>query len=160
MSLTLTDFTTYAEIRSTVGMSDDTLTDAVLGLELYANTLELALDSLTISEAGLNPIKTVFLGLDPGTDSTAYNLTRLFSTYTVALEVAVSLSMRAPKTLSDSKVSLTRFSPESTWQDVISAIKAKLKSLRDDLEGIGSTESDEQVDLLTAVKPAYDPVTG
>lgn len=158
--ITLTDFITYDEVRSTVGMSTDTLPDTVISLELYANTLDLALDSLTIAQASLNPIKTVFPGLDPTTDSTPYNLTRLFSIYTVALEVAVSLSMRAPKTLSDSKVTIGRFSPEATWQDVIKEIKLKLGQLRNDLEGIGATVTDEEMPLLTAVKPLVDPVTG
>lgn len=158
--LDITDYTSYAEVRSTVGMSTDTLPDSILELEIYANTLELAFDSLTIAETSLNPIKTVFLTLDPNTDSTAYSLTRLFATYTVALEVAVSLSMRAPKTLSDSKVTLGRFSPEATWQDVIEAIKAKLGQIKDDLEDIGSTVEDETTQLFNVVKPDYDPVTG
>lgn len=141
-------------------MSTDTLPDVILALELYANNLELALDSLTIAEAALNPIKTVFSTLDPTDDSTPYNLTRLFSTYTVALEVAVSLSMRAPKTLSDSKVTLGRFSPEATWQDVKEAIKEKLGQIKKDLEDVGSTTEDSTPELFNVVKPAYDPVTG
>lgn len=158
--LVITDYTSYDEVRSTVGMSTDTLPDTTLALEIYANRLELAFDSLTIAQTSLNPIKTVFLALDPNTDSTAYNLTRLFATYTVALEVAVSLSMRAPKTLSDSKVTLGRFSPEATWQDVIDAIKAELGQTREDLEDIGSTTTDDTTQLFTVVKPAFDPVTG
>lgn len=158
--LDLTDFITYAEVRSTVGMSTDTLPDSVLSLELYANTLELALDSLTIADSSLNPIKTVFPGLSEDTDSIAYNLTRLFSIYTVALEVAVSLSMRAPKLLSDSKVSIGRFSPEATWQDVIEAIKQKLGQYKEDLEGIGDTSTATVNPLLSAIKPTTDPVTG
>jgi hypothetical protein len=159
----ITTYTTYAEVRSTVGMSEDTLPDSILGLELYANALELALDSLTITTAALNPIKTVFPTLDPVNnvaDVTPYNLTRMFSTYTVALEVATSLSMRAPKTLSDSKVTLGRFSPEATWQDVIKAIKAKLKQIKDDLVDIGNTTEDEPLPYLTVASPATDPVTG
>ena len=158
--LEIIDYTSYDEIRSTVGMSVDTLPDSILSLEIYANTLELALDDLDIAEEALNPIKTEFMSLDEVADSTAYNLTRLFSTYTVAMEVAVSLSMRAPKTISDSKVTLGRFSPEATWQDVIAALKDKLSQLRNDLEGIGAADSDETQQLLYTVAPTYDPVTG
>jgi len=160
MSVTITDFTTYDEIRSTVGMSIDELPDASLALGIYANTLELALDSLTIAQTNLNPIKTVFNTLDPDTDSTAYNLTRLFATYTCALEVAISISMKAPKTLSDSKVTIGRFSPEATWQDTIKAITERLGKLRTDIEAIGSTSTATQPDLMTAVAPSYNPVTG
>jgi hypothetical protein len=156
----IADYTSYAEVRSTIGMSTDTLPDTVLSLELYANSLELALDGIDIAEASLNPIKTVFLTLDPSADSTAYNLTRLFSTYSVALEVAVSLSMRAPKTLSDSKVTLTRFSDASTYSSVIEAITEKLKQLKDDLESIGDQTTAVATPYLTAVKPTYDPVLG
>ena len=160
MTILITAYTSYDEVRSTIGMSTDTLPDTVLSLELYANSLELALDDIDIADTALNPIKTVFSTLDPVADSTAYNLTRLYATYSVALEVAVSLSMRAPKTLSDSKVTLTRFSPESTWKDVIAAIKKNLGKLKEDLEGIGDTTAATATPYLTAVKPTYDPVTG
>lgn len=158
--LDIRDYTSYDEVRSVSGMSIDELPDTELALLLYANALELELDGLTIATTALNPIKTVFFTLDQDTDSTAYNLTRMFSTYTVALEVYVSLSMKAPKTLSDSKVTIGRFSPESTFKDAIQAVKDKLSQIRDSLIGIGAEETDTTLPYLTAIKPDYDPVTG
>jgi hypothetical protein len=68
--------------------------------------------------------------------------------------------MRAPKTLSDSKVTLTRFSDASTYSSVIEAITEKLKQLKDDLESIGDQTTAVATPYLTAVKPTYDPVLG
>ncbi len=157
--LDLLDFITYGEVRSTVGLATDTLPDSVLELEMYANVLELALDDITVAQEDLNPVKETFLSIGES-NSTFYNRVRMFSIYTVALEVAVSLSMRAPKLLSDSKVSIGRFGPEATWQDVIKEIKEKLGKYKEDIEDIGDTTTQAANQLLTAVSPSYDPVTG
>lgn len=159
--LDITDFTSTDEIRSTVGLSSDHLPDDVILLEIYSNVLELALDNLDMSDPALTPVKDEFFNWGNDPDKTdAYNLTRLFATYTVALEVATSLSMRTPKSHSDSKVTLTRFSPENTWRDVIEAIKGKLIDITNNLENVGSSDADEQISMFSSVKPAYDPITG
>jgi len=156
--LDLPDYTSYDEIRTTVGLSSVELPDSVLGLEIYANALELELDSVTMS-SGL-PLKTTFMTLtqSPG-DQHIYNLTRMFATYAVAIEVATSLSMRAPKIISDSKVAITRFSPENTWQDVIEALSIKFKSMKARLEAVGVATPTTQ-GYLFRVAPTFDPVTG
>jgi len=146
----------YGTVRSAVGMSADELPDEELKLSSYASTLELELDGLTLPDAANNPIKTVFKTLDPDTDSTVYNLTHLFSVYTVALEACQSLSMKAPKSLSDSKASYGRFSSEKTFLLTLQNIKARLGKLKFELEGTTS----EALPLMTAVSPSVDPVTG
>ena len=154
--LTILNYTSYEEIRAVTGLSEDELPDSELALQIYSNALELAFDSLTLEDETKNPIKTVFDTLDPDTDSAIWAQTRLFATYFVALEVVVSLSMKAPKSLSDSKVTITRWSDTSTWNATIVNIRAKLSQIRIDL--VGKTIAAPS--LLTAVKPDYDPVTG
>lgn len=164
----LTDYTTYAEIRSTCGLSSDELPDSVLANELYINVLDLALADVELptEEPGPGPLADRFLvikAIAEASRTTAqqklYNLTRLFSTYAVALEVVVSLSMRAPKSVSDSKASLVRFSPESTYELVIDAIRKKLDDLKGMIEGINATTV-TTLPYLNVVNPATDPVTG
>lgn len=156
--LDIGDYTSYDEVRATVGLSSDELPDSTLALEIYANALELELDSVTMN-AGV-PLKTMFTSLTTSAaDQYIYNLTRMFATYAVAIEVATSLSMRAPKTISDSKVSITRFSPEATWQDVIEALSLKFKSMKTRLEAIGATAT-AVPDYIFRIVPDYDPVTG
>jgi len=141
-------------VRAACGLSADELTDEELGLTMYSSSLELALDALDVP--GYNPIKDEFLDLDEDDDAVLYNQVSLYSIYQVAVEACLSLSIKAPKSLSDSKVSYSRWSDQSTFTSVIAALKAKLGQLKFDLEGTTA----EALPLLTAVKPDYDPVTG
>ena len=149
------DFILYFDnVRAVCGLSSDELTDNELSLSMYASSLELALDSLDVT--GYNPIKDTFLDLDEDDDAVLYNQVHLFSTYQVAMDACVSLSIKAPKSLSDSKVSYSRWSDKSSFENTIQAIKAKLGQLKNDLEGATA----EALPLLSAIKPATDPVTG
>jgi len=150
------DYTSYPEIRATIGLSIDELPDAELELEIYANSLEIEMDSLTLIDATHNPIKEKFFDLDPDDDSTVYNQTRIFATYSVALEAAISLSIKTPKSLTDSKVGYSRWSSESAFKDVIAAIRARIGDITGDLEGT----STEALPLFAVIKPDYDPVLG
>lgn len=168
--LVITDYTSFAEVRTTVGLSKDELTDETLSLEIYANSLELAFGGVTLSENSpgpgsvVNAFKTV-LAISPQENRTEvqqafYNLTKLFAAYQVSLEVATSLSMRAPKTLSDSKVTIGRFSPQDTWKDVIDALTLKLADVKDRIEDLGEDDTTGTVSMFHVIKPSYDPVTG
>ncbi len=150
----------YDNVRSTCGLSEDELPDDTIKLSLYSSELELGLDSLSPSDEALLPVKKAFLELDPDADAEAYNLIHLFSVYAVSLAVCVSLSMRAPKTLSDSKVTIGRFSPENTWRDVIKALEKKLADFRDRIDDLGSSSTTSTLTVMQVVKPAVDPVTG
>jgi hypothetical protein len=166
MTIELADFITYDEVRTTVGLSVDELPDSVLALPIYAVALELELDgvNLTADAPGPGPLKTRYLLLEAMSTMTTdqqklYNLTRMFCAYAVAAEVATSLSMRTPKIISDSKASLTRFSPEATFKDTIEALKLKLKGLKDSIESI-NTGSATNYAFMFAIKPVYDPISG
>lgn len=162
----ITDYTSYAEVRSVIGLSTDELTDTQLALEVYANSLELYLGTVTLpTEApGPGPLSTRFLeikGTAVGERTTKeqllYALTRLLSTYVVASEVAISLSMTAPKMISDSKVSLTRFAPEATFRDVATAIRYRVSELKGRIEDINITTA-ASLPYMTAVVPSFDVV--
>lgn len=164
----ITDYTSYNEVRTTVGLSVDELPDTVLAEEIYANALELALGDIDLPDEAPGPgplstrypeIKTIDKTLRTTKEQKLYNLSRMFSTYAVALEVVVSLSMRAPKTVSDSKASLVRFSPEATYTIVIDEIKGKLDDLKSKLENINETAV-TSLSYMRVVEPAVDPVTG
>ena len=161
----ITDYTSYAEIRTTCGVSEKELPDTELALELYNNVLELALAEVALpdEEPGPGPLDTRYLAIKALPEKTAlqkklYNLTRMFATYTVSLEVCTSLSMKAPKSIGDGKASLVRFSPEATFQDVIEAITKKLDEVRYRIENINASAV-VSLPTMLAVKPAYDPVT-
>lgn len=161
-------YTSYNEVRTTVGLSIKELTDVILAEEIYANALELALGDVDLPDEapGPGPLATRYVEVEAIDEATRtvkeqklYNLTRMFSTYAVALEVVVSLSMRAPKTISDSKSSLVRFSPEATYIIVIDEIKGKLDDLKSKLENINETTV-TSLSYMRKVEPDFDPVTG
>jgi hypothetical protein len=164
----ITDYTSYAEVRSTCGLSVDELPDSEIALEMYANALELSLNDVSVpTEApGPGPLSSRYLVIAAIVEASRtakeqqlYNLTRLFSTYAVALEIVTALAMKAPKSISDSKASLVRFSPESVYKDAIERITQKLDDVKNKIENINSN-SITSFDFLKAIKPATDRVTG
>jgi len=164
----ITDYTSYNEIRATCGLSVKELSDSELGMELYQNILSLALGEVTLPEVtpGPGPLDTRFLVIDntaEGSRTTLeqklYDLTRLFCTYTIALEAIGSLSIKAAKTISDSKATLTRFSPESTYKDVIERITDALRDIKSRIENIVDTDVDS-ITMSRVLKPTIDVVTG
>ena len=166
--MVITDYTSYAEVRSTCGLSTDELPDSELALEMYANSLALALDDVSVPDdaPGPGPLSTRYLEIEAiaeGSRTTKeqklYNLTRLFSTYAVALEVVTALAMKAPKSISDSKASLVRFSPESVYRDAIDRITEKFDDVKSRIENINS-DTITAFNFLKVVNPATDRVTG
>jgi len=162
------DYTSYNEVRSTCGLSSDELPDTLLAEEIYANTLELSLNDVAVPDEapGPGPLSTRYLEIAliaelsrTVKEQKLYNLTRIFSTYAVAYEVVVSLSMRAPKTISDSKASLVRFSPESTYELVIEAIRAKLDDTKTKIESINESAV-SSMSYMGVVSPSVDRITG
>lgn len=162
----ITDYTSYAEVRTTVGLSIDELSDATLASEIYANALELSMSEVSLSSSapGTGLLPERFAAIAALTTRTAdeqklYNLTRLFCTYAVAYEVATSLGMRTPKSESDGKRTLVRFSPESTYKDTIDMIREKLEDFRSRLEKLG-TALITSMPYMTVVSQGTDPITG
>jgi len=164
----ITNYLSYDEVRVTCGLSSDELPDTELEMEIYGNVLSLALSGVDLTDEapGPGPLSTRFLEIKTTTISSRtaleqelYDLTRIFSIYTVALEVVVSLSMKAPKTISDSKATLTRFSPESGYKDVIARIESVLEDALSRIKNIVETTVDP-LPLMGVAVPATDKVTG
>lgn len=161
----ITDYTTYNEIRSTVGLASKELTDADLSQEIYANRLQLSLNKVDLSATDFTGTLKINFDTIAAVDEASrtdaqqelYNLTRLFSTYTVAYEVAISLSMSA-KSISDSKATLSRFSPQSTYMQVAENLKSYLSDIKDQLENIG-LGTFTTLTYLSVVTPDTDVVT-
>lgn len=164
----ITDYTSYDEVRSACGLSTDDLPDETLALEMYDNALDLRLGDVTLPDdpPGPGDLATRFAeikALDESARTTLeqklYNLTRLYATYAVAVEVATSLSMRAAKSISDSKTTLVRFSPESTYEIVIDKLNDLMSTTRESIENIVDSSVDVS-EYVVVVSPDTDPVTG
>jgi len=170
--MAITDYTSYAEVRSACGLSTDDLPDETLALEMYSNVLDIKLGEVVLPDTPPGPgdlptrfaeIKALPESSRSALEQKLYNLTRLYATYAVAVEVAVSLSMRAAKSISDSKTTLVRFSPESTYELVIDKLNDLLSAAKEGIENIadpGADISGYSSEYLSVVSPERDIVTG
>ena len=163
----ITDYTSYAEIRSAIGLSSVELPDDLLAMEMYQNVLQLRLREVNLPAGapGTGLLDSRFLAIVATAESSRseteqklYALTRLYATYVVAHEVAMSLSMRAPKQESDGKRTLVRFSPESTYEVTAGNMKAQVEDLKLQIENI--VEAALSIpQLFSAVGPGVNVVT-
>jgi len=162
----ITDYTTYADVRAACGLSSDELSDTQLALALYADTLSLAMADVVLpaEEPGPGPLETRYAALKLIVTPTAPQikllaLTRRFATYVVAHEVYNTLPITAPKTVSDSKTILTRFSSDATFLQAMKNVADTLSAIKFDIENINATSLMGNIDLLRVVNRATDVVT-
>lgn len=161
--ITITDYTSYNEVRATLGVSEFEITDATLAMPLYASALQRELRG-TIDSTGKS-LYTYFDDLSAeetltDAEDTLFGLIKEFSTYIVAESCLTGISLQAMKTESDGKAVQTRFSAESTFLSVSNNIRNKLSVIRNDiLTAIGMTTTYVPVNYLNRVAPAVDVVT-
>ena len=163
----ITDYMTYQEVRTVCGLSSDELSDTELAAPIYVNSLSLAMASVELpdEEPGPGPLKTRFdaIKLIEEASRTAaqqklYDLARIYFVYAVARETCMSLAAKMPKSVSDGKVSITRFSPESVYRDVVQALSDRLNSLKTSIERINESTSFVQ-SFMKVASPSIDVVT-
>ena len=162
MAAPITTYTSYEEIRATLGVDSTDLEDATLALAIYAKELEVDLLAL---DADLTTQYATVKALPSPTVAQAKFLTatELFAVYSVAKRLTTSLPLFASKQMTDGKASDTRF--ENTWKPVIDAINSNYERTKANLvaayQGIvvttGATTSRVYARIVT---PIYDPVTG
>lgn len=167
--MAITDFTTFSDIRASLGVSDDEIEDATLSLELYESNLAAEFDDVT-SDAG-SSLSTAYATVSAITsrneaEERLYRSTRLFSTYTVAKQLCSSLPLFSPKEMTDGKAAMTRYSADP-YKETITQVKAQYDKSRrrlvDALKAYVSTTASTGFVPRTSFavsQPSYDPVTG
>lgn len=106
----LLGFTTPDDIRAVLGVNDVELKDDTLLLSLYADHLATELDDISLTLASrYKQIAEKAEETRTEDEKRLLRSTGLFATYTVAKQLAGSLSMFAPKSVSDSKAEVSRF---------------------------------------------------
>jgi hypothetical protein len=161
----LTDYTTYDDVRSALGVSSDELEDVTLGLETWDHNLQFELEDIN---AGLPGAYATIVGIAAASRTPAqaklYRATRYFSTLAVAYSLTASLPMFGPKDISDGKATVSRFA-DSPYRAVVSSVKSQYEIARDRLKDAWA-ESNASTSVVTARPymstsvPNYDPVTG
>lgn len=167
MASDLTDYCSYDEVRAILGVSNEELDDAVLGVPLYFYALKRELQSVA------PPLPTLFDSVtqkqeDARTPEEAnlYEATCIFSAYAVAKKVGMALGMFGVRSVTDSKAGFARFA-DSPYKDTLerldgeknqakSALLAAIKAL----DPGASTQAGAPLAGLVVVKRFVDPVTG
>ena len=156
-------YTTYADVRAVLGVSEYEVEDTTLSLATYASALQRALRS-TSDSAG-KTLYAYFDELDTNSnptdaEDTLLGLIKEFATYTVAEVCLSGLSLTAMKQESDGKTTAVRFSAESTFLSVSNNIRSKLETIKNEISvALGATVSYNTISLVNRVIPETDPVT-
>ena len=159
--ITVTDYTSYAEIRAVIGVDALELPDATLGLQTFATALYRTLLSITNSSG--NTLVALFDAIDPFdmdiSEEILYYTIKEYATYVVADACCSGLSMFALKSDSDGKAAQSRFSSEATFKDVVKNVQQRLASLTGALDQMLGGTTAYAIPGLTRVSPATDVVT-
>jgi hypothetical protein len=101
----LVQFTSYEEVRAAIGVSEEELPDAVIGLPMYLQSLLLDLDEIH------EDVDTTYVALTGTLDADEQRfqrLVQLFATYSVARTLLTGLDLFAPKRIQDGRAELER----------------------------------------------------
>jgi hypothetical protein len=151
---TLTDFTTYDEIRAVLGVSDEELEDATLALPIYSQQLGFILaDISTTLEDTYNSIKV--LPTPTAAQSKLLNVTQVFSAYAIAKILLTSATLFAPRKIGDGRAEVERVSdPFAELRDDVTAGYLSMKQrLEAALAAIGTATT-------AAVSRTYSSASG
>lgn len=166
--MTLTSYTTYADIRTILGVKVEELPDSDLALESYLFQLESVL--LGVGANLISDYTAASAAVVAATETTLqksmYRAVRLYAAASVSLAVAYSLPMRAQKAITDGKAGLSRFT-DSPFRDTVQNLITLVDSSKAELQKqytlyLGSTPSQTTAmpSFMSVVTPAVDPVVG
>ena len=164
--LILSEYTACSDVRAVLGVDTDELPDDELNTALYADSLEAVLKLTDVDNAVggagslFDKYATIIAVSEGSRTADQINMKtviRLLCTYYVAQVVIPGLSMRAKKAETDGKSAATRFSAESTFQDVAMLIESKIASYLDLAANIGTSSSAARIPIMLGVAtPATD----
>lgn len=162
--MTLTDYTSYEDVRAALGVTDIELEDSTLSLEVYSSGLEEDLYDVSAN------LVTTYKGVTAKADedrtekeARVYRLVRVFATYSAAKLLGTSLPMFGPRSVSDGKASMSRFSSDP-YKDVLKRLSEQYDLSRGRLiralDDLSSSTTDVTLQtVMLRVSSAYDPVT-
>lgn len=150
----------YDNVRAACGLNSYELTNNELQLVFYSNQLNILMNTIS----GVYPegqssetLEVIFARLT--SSDIMYLYIQSLAIYAVADYALTSVGLKAFKTQADGKATLTRFSPESTYQDTLRGIKERISYYTGKIyELFGETTT--VIDPVAVVTPVEDLVTG
>lgn len=166
----LAPFTTPDEVRALLGLGVFELEEATLNLPLYEIHLRREIKSL--SPAILTGFEALAAGNIEdltGDPKAFYDAVHYYATVLVATQVGVALSLLTPRSVSDAKTAIARFTG-TPYKDVQEALIRELARAKEALAEAAGAYLGDVIDegafaiflapTLVAVERDYDPVTG
>jgi hypothetical protein len=166
--MALTVYCEPEEVRAALGVNSDELSDAVLNLPVYSIGLVRELNKISVSlSVAFSTASAIAEESRTDVQQQLLDATHLFSVYSVARQVGVSLGIMAPKDIGDGKATLSRFS-DSPYRDTLARIDTMYVATRAGaLEALNAysgttlgTASTTPATVFKASIRSLDPVTG
>lgn len=166
--MNILEYTTYAEVRAALGVSEEEMEDTTLELPLYANTLEVDLEDINVNV----PIAyaTAKAAIEAGTatlDQQRFvKAANLFATYAVAKQCTVSLRLFSPEQITDGKAMIRRPQADAPYQKTIDSVLREYSRFRtrlsDLFQVVNSSSGAGAVTKTVFVvsSPSSDPILG
>lgn len=105
----ITTFTSYDEIRAVLGVSSDELEDTTLALGVYSHSLLADLEGIDSAlPSEFEAVAAIVEASRTAAQQRFYGAVKLFAPYAVAVQLASSLPLFAPKSLTDGKAGMSR----------------------------------------------------
>lgn len=160
----LTEYTSPDEVRAVLGADSREIPDSLLALDLYVSSLRIELRSIADAlPADFDTVKGIDEGTRTALQQTFWEGVKAFAPYAVAVQLASTLPLGIPKTITDGKASVTR--------DASSAYKATIELARSNFERFRTllissyaaykltTAAATERPWLRTAQPIEDPVT-
>lgn len=164
--MALTTYLQLAEVRAALGVNEIELKDTVLNLPVYEMGLIRELNKVSTSlPAAFSTVSGIAEGERTELQALLYRSVHEFAVYAVAKQVGVSLASFAPKDVTDSKASVSRFAGESYKQtlseldEIYAVTRAALGAGWSAYSG-GSASDPTPGVFFVASPRGVDPVTG
>jgi hypothetical protein len=158
----LTEYTSFAEVRAILGVSEDEVEDATLGLPVYATNLEAELRDVSLSLPTSYQAVRAKIVRTPEEDW-FFRITQQFAAHVVAKQCLTALPMAAPREMSDGKASMSRFA-DSPYRDTIRRVESDLETnrtrLKAALDAVNASATIITRQVYFARSSSVDPVTG
>lgn len=162
--MALTDYTSYAEIRAVLGVSDTDIDDATLALPIYEQQLLMALYKVHPNLATLfASIHQIPVDQRTALQQRLYNVTQVYAAYAVARYLLASAPLFAFQKLKDGRAEGDRFANafDMLRDDLDNMLADLVDSLEDLLTDLGE-EFPAKVGMtyFAASEPNFNPITG
>lgn len=158
----ITDYTTYADVRATLGVSADEIEDDTLALKVYSDYLHGELEDVNIDLPDTYTT-TVAIATPSALETRFLKACELFATFAVAKQLTAALPLFAAKHQTDGKAAVQRF--DNPYRDTIKYVNEQYDKLRNRLiaalAALGTAAATvTPLTYVSVVSPSTDPVTG